>query len=143
MCVFMLSVVNFILEILHVELLIPTFLRLCLLCLCPSILHSLLVSRLQWRLLSGLLTGVRIKPVLRGGGLQLAPMLVQRVGFLAGEEVVGLILQRLCGTPDHRPQGGGCDLGCDGQLDRQGVHLFLILAVVMVAGGGLCCQRNQ
>lgn len=70
-------------------------------------------------------------------------MLVQGVGFLAREEVVGLILQRLRGTPDHRPQGGGCDLGRDGHLDGQGVHLLLVLDVVTVAGGGLCHQSNQ
>lgn len=70
-------------------------------------------------------------------------MLVQVVRILTGEEVVGLILQRLRGTPDHRPQGGGRDLGRDRQLDRQGIHLLLVLSVVMVAGGGLCGQSNQ
>lgn len=136
-------VATFNLEILHVDLLMPTFLRLRLLRLCPSILHSLLVPRLQRCLRLGLHACVRIKPVLRCGGLLLAPMLVQGVGFLAREEVVGLILQRLRGTPDHCPQGGGCDLGCDGELHRQGVHLLLVLAVVTVTGGGLCPQSNQ
>lgn len=117
----------------------PTFLRLCLLCLSPTILHSLL--GLQWWLHAF----VRVKPVLRrgGAGLLLVPMQVQVIGFLAGEEVVGLILQLLRGTPDHRPQRGGRDLGGDGQLDRQGVHLLLGLSVVTVTGGGLCHQSNQ
>ena len=57
--------------------------------------------------------------------------------------MVGLVLQRLRGTPDHRPQRGGCDLGRDRQLDRQGVHLLLTLAGVTVTGGGLCHQSNQ
>lgn len=134
---------TFILEILHADLLMPTFLRLPLLCLCPTILHSLLLLRLQRCPLLGLHACVRIKPILWCGGLLLAPVLVQGVGFLAREEVVGLILQRLRGTPDHRPQGSGCDLGCDRQLHRQGVHLLLVLAVVTVAGGGLCHQSNQ
>lgn len=68
-----------------------------------------------------------------------APM--QGFRFLAGEEVVGLVLQRLSGTPDHRPQRGRRD----GQLNRQGVQLLLLLAlaVVTVTGGGLCHQSNQ
>lgn len=57
--------------------------------------------------------------------------------------MVGLILQRLRGTPHHCPQGGRCDLGCDRQLDRQGIHLLLVLDVVTVTGGGLCHQCNQ
>ncbi|KAK5921780.1 hypothetical protein CgunFtcFv8_019113 [Champsocephalus gunnari] len=66
---------------------------------------------------------------------------MQGFRFLAGEEVVGLVLQRLSGTPDHRPQRGRRD----GQLDRQGVQLLLLLAlaVVTVTGGGLCHQSNQ
>lgn len=114
---------------------LPTFLRLCLL--------SLLVFGFQCVLLPRLCTCVVIKPVLGSCGLLLVPMLMQGVSFLAGEEVVCLVLQRLRRTPDHRPQRGRCDLGCDRQVDRLGVHLLFILAVVMVAGGGLGCESNQ
>lgn len=123
--------------------LIPTFLWLCVLLLCPSLIHSLLVFRFQRLLLPGSRARVLIKPVLGCGGLLRVPMSVQGVSFLAGEEVVCLILQRLRRTPDHRPQWGGCDLGCDGQVDRQGVRLLFILAVVMVAVGGLGGESYQ
>ena len=131
-------------KILIVHLPAPTFLRLRLLRLRPSVLHPLPVPGLQRWLLSGLRARVRIiRPVLGGGGagLLLAPMLAQGVVLLAGEEVVGLVLHGLRGTPVHRPQRGGCDLGRDGQLDRQGVHL--LLALVTVTGGELRHQTNQ
>lgn len=133
------------LEILHVHLLMPTFFRLLLLRLRSSVLRSLLVPGLKRCLLLGLQACIRIRPVVRRGGavLLLIPVQVQVVSFLAGEEMVGLILQRLRWTPDHRPQRCGCDLGCDGQLDRQGVHLFLALNVVTVTGGGLYHQSDQ
>lgn len=69
---------------------------------------------------------------------------VQRVCFLAGEDVIGLILQRLRGTPDHRPQRRRRDLGRDGKLDGQGVHLVLGLRLgVRVTGGGLGHHSDQ
>lgn len=143
MCVFTWALAHgyLYLEIHHVRLRMPTFLRLRLLRLRPSVLHSFQVLGLQRRLLSGLHAGWPVG--LGGAGLLLIPMLVQGVGFLAGEEVIGLVLQRLRGTPDHRPQRRGCDLGCDGQLDRQGVRLLLALTIVTVTGGGLCHQSNQ
>lgn len=73
----------------------------------------------------------------------LGPMRVVGVCLLTGEEVIGLILQRLSRTPDHGPQRRRCNLGCHRQLDRQGVHLLLVLCVFWVAGGGLCHERDQ
>lgn len=125
-----------------VALLIPTFLRLRLLLFCPSLVRSFLFS-LQRALLPRVHACVTIKPVLGRCGPLLIPVPVQGVSFLAGEEVVSLVLQRLRRTPDHRPQRGRCDLGCDRQLDRRGVHLLSILAVVTVAGGWLGGESDQ
>lgn len=119
----------------HADLPIPTFLRPRLLLFCPPLVLSLLFSVQRALLLPRLHACVAIKPVPGRCGPLLIPMPVQKLSFLAGEEVVSLVLQRLRRTPDHRPQRGRCDLGCDRQLDRQGVHLLSFLAVATAAGG--------